>query len=306
MRRFRFVIASLAAGIALAVASAGHAQSSPDAPGSIDVGGVSRTYVVHIPTPLPAHPGLVLWFHGHGGTGAGQTRMAHLDGPADAAGFIVVSPDGIERSWNDGRSQTKGVDDVAFVKALIAEFSRRYAVDHRRIFATGFSNGAILTQYLGCALASQIAAIAPVSGYLPVDDVATCHPSRPISVLEIGGRADPIVPFDGGQIGYNGNDRGEVLSAPATIAFWAKNARCSAPVTTPIISTAPSDGTSVEQTVYGNCADGTTVELFSVRGAGHTWPGGPQYLPTRYIGPVSGQIDASAYIIGFFVDHPLK
>jgi polyhydroxybutyrate depolymerase len=307
MRRAPLILALLAAAVAFVFAvSLAHAQSSPDTPGSIDVGGVTRTYVAHLPSPLPAHPGLVLWFHGHGGTGAGQMRMAHLDGPADAAGFIVVSPDGIDRSWNDGRAQTQGADDVAFVKALIADFSRRYAIDHRRIFATGFSNGAILTQYLGCTLASQLAAIAPVSGYLPVDDLAACHPSRPISVLEIGGRADPIVPYDGGKIGYLGNDRGEVLSASATIAFWAKNAHCGAPMTTPIVSTVPPDGTSVEQTVYQDCVAGTTVKLFSVRGAGHTWPGGPQYLPARYIGAVSGQIDASAYIIDFFVDHPLK
>jgi polyhydroxybutyrate depolymerase len=134
----------------------------------------------------------------------------------------------------------------------------------------------------------------------------TCRPQRAISVLEIGGTADPIMPYDGGAIGFT-HRRSSVLSVDATIAFWARNDACAAnaPVTALPLQTSP-DGTSIQRTLYGGCRDGTAVVLYTVQGGGHTWPDGWAYLPKALIGPTSRQLDASATIVAFFLAHPMR
>jgi polyhydroxybutyrate depolymerase len=277
-----------------------------DTPGSLDVAGVKRTYVMNVPGQLGTAVPLVLAFHGHGGDGAGEARLTRLDDLSDRFGFIVVYPDGIDRAWNDGRPQNAGSDDIGFVSALVADLERRYPIDKKRIYATGFSNGGSFTQYLGCKLANQFAAIAPVSGYLPVVDVDGCKPSRPLPVLEIGGTSDPIMPYKGGDIYVGIFYRGAVLSAEDTAALWRANARCAAvPVSSALPPVVPADGTSITRSVYASCAAGTSVVLDTVVGGGHTWPDGPQYQPPSLIGLASNQLDASAAIVDFFFAHPM-
>jgi polyhydroxybutyrate depolymerase len=250
---------------------------------------------------------LVLAFHGHFGTGAGLEKLTHFDALSDKFGFIVVYPDGIAGSWNDGRPQDVGADDVGFVRSLIADLSRRYPIDRKRVYATGFSNGGSFAQYLGCNLADEIAAIAPVSGYLPRAVVDTCHPARPISVLQIGGTSDPVEPFGGGEVKIGYIDRGSVLSAQETVDVWKANATCSgAPAIVAVPPAPPLDGTSIVTTTYGGCTGGAGVQLDMVFGGGHTWPGGPQYLPATVIGPASAQLDASRAIVTFFLAHPMQ
>jgi polyhydroxybutyrate depolymerase len=166
----------------------------------------------------------------------------------------------------------------------------------------------MFSQYIGCTLADQIAAIAPVSGYMPTEDAAGCHPVRPISVLEIAGTADPIMPITGGEINLLGFNRGaEVLSAKQTILMWANHAKCKgssqfaalAPIAT-------NDGTSVTRTSYASCVNGTSVVLYTVIGGGHAWPGGRQYAPKLIIGRASRQLDASQTIVEFFLAHPMR
>jgi polyhydroxybutyrate depolymerase len=276
------------------------AQSS-DVPGSLSVGGISRTYVAHVPATLGASVPLVLSFHGHGSDGMQQARLTDFDALSDRDGFIVVYPDGIHRGWNDGRPQSAGADDIAFVRALIADFSRRYPIDRTRIYATGFSNGGTFTEYLGCVMTSTFAGLAPVSGSMPAADVGSCHPARPIPVLTIAGTGDPIMPYTGGEIRLLGVDRGTVISAAATAAFWASNDRCArTPRRTVLPPIAATDGTRVTQTSYSGCAPGTSVELDTIEGGGHAWPGGPQYAPKMFIGPASKQLDATKAIADFF------
>jgi polyhydroxybutyrate depolymerase len=304
LRRIR--LAAIAAVPALALGAC--AGKVNDAPGSIVVGGVTRTYVAHVPAKLGSSVPLVLSFHGHFGTGAGQAHLTNFGALSDKYGFIVVYPDGINRGWNDGREGKQGVDDIGLVKALITDFSRRYSIDPKRIYVNGFSNGAMFSQYVGCTLANQIAAIAPVSGYMPTEDAAACHPARPISVLEIGGTADPVVPYAGGEIKLLGFKRGAaVLSAKQTISMWTHNAKCKAP--SPIAALAPiatSDGTSITRATYASCVNGTSVVLYTVIGGGHAWPGGPQYAPRLIIGRASRQLDTSQTIVEFFLAHPMR
>lgn len=304
MRRF------FLAALALALACTAGASALADETRQIEVGGVTRSYLLHLPAGLPPHPALILAFHGGGGTARGMARLTGFDGVADAEGFIVAYPQGLQRHWNDGRATIKNkADDVGFIAALIAKLTAQYGADPARIYATGISNGAIFTNLLGCRLSGRLAAIAPVAGSLAADAAPACAPARPLSVLLMAGTADPIVPFNGGNVRSFGGlgEGGAVIGAPATARFWARADGCggfSAPQFPPPART--NDPTRLERLSATACPEGTAVQLIEIQGAGHVWPGGPQYLPRLIIGPGSWQIDASTAIANFFLAHPAR
>lgn len=281
-----------------------------DAKAHIRVDGIDRSYVVHAPrVPLPAggFP-VVLAFHGGGGTAESMVRLTRFDAIADARGLVIVYPDGVDRHWNDGRSTIRNkTDDVAFVRALLEEVGRNYPIDRGRVFATGISNGALFTHRLGCELAGAISAIAPVAGPMPADLAPHCRPSHAVSVLQIEGDADPIIPYGGGKVvDFGGRgEGGTVLSAPETVALWGRANGCAA-VPSPVEmlpQTADPDGTQVARTRFLGCGAGAQVVLLTILGGGHTWPGGPQYAPRFVVGQASDQLDASAAIIDFFLSN---
>ena len=65
---------------------------------------------------------------------------------------------------------------------------------------------------------------------------------------------------------------------------------------------APNDGMRVKVTSYAGCKDGRDVDLYTIEGGGHTWPGGP--ASGRRVGRVTRDIDATATIWAFFSGHP--
>lgn len=266
---------------------------------------MQRAYVLYVPEHRTARMPLLLVFHGGGGRGQGMVRLTNFNDLADRYGLIVVYPDGLRHQWNDGRLPFNNhADDVGFVSALIDRVAQQYPVDRKRVYAAGMSNGAMFSQRLGCELASRIAAIAPVSGNMPAWIAPDCRPARPISVIQINGTDDPLVPYNGGNV--ISPRMGKVLSAPDTVAFWAKVDGCKPhPATTPLALEAPPDGTSIDRSVYSGCRDGTGVAFYRVNGGGHTWPDGLQYLPRRIIGPASRQLDASETIVRFLLAHPM-
>lgn len=275
---------------------------------SLIVGGVTRTYVLHVPPHAPKSPALIVAFHGHLGSGANMEKLSGFDAPSDRKGFIVAYPDGLQRGWNDGRTGgSNTADDLGFATALVATLERQYGVDPERVYFTGFSNGATFSQYAACKMSTTVAAIAAVSGSMPVDDRPGCSPQRAISVLEIAGTDDPIMPYAGGEIELLGMARGAVLSFDATTQYWAQNAGCEAkPQVTALAPIAPADGTSVQRAAYQGCRDGSAVVAYTVKGAGHTWPGGEQYLPRALIGISSTQLDATQTIVDFLLSHVLS
>ena len=152
---------------------------------------------------------------------------------------------------------------------------------------------------LAARLAGQLAAIAPVAGPMPVPADATCHPRRPVSVLLIHGTADPIVPYDGGHV--NGRGRGgDVRSVAWTYRRWRAIDHCPGRPVTTWLPVRRSDGTKVSRTASPGCAAATSTVLYTVRGGGHTWPGGLQYLPVALVGRTTRQLDASQVILRFF------
>ncbi|MDQ7842789.1 MAG: PHB depolymerase family esterase [Armatimonadota bacterium] len=276
---------------------------------TIDIGGVRRTFLLYVPPALPAGRAVPLVFvlHGGGGTGRRMERFG-FNVLADRHGFLVVYPDAWERNWNDGRgdphirAQAEGIDDVGFIAALITRLSTEYPVDPRRVFSTGISNGGFMSQLLAARLSSRLAAIAPVAAGMAPAVAASLHPERPVSVLVINGTDDPLVPYEGGPVARN---RGETISTEEIIRKWAAANRCPGPPEVSALpETAPTDGTRVKRTAYTACAEQTAVVLYTIEGGGHTWPGGPQYLPRAIVGRVSREINATEVIWQFFAAHP--
>jgi polyhydroxybutyrate depolymerase len=268
------------------------AACRPPGSSTLQVNGVTRHFEEFVPTDTPGMP-LVIALHGRGSTGKQMERFTHLDDIAAREQFAVVYPDGIDHRWNDGRQPT-GIDDVAFIAHLIDDMAARHAIDRSRVFVTGMSNGAMMSYRLACDLSDRIVAIAPVAGDLPT---GPCKPVRPVSVLAINGTDDPLVPYAGGVAGRGGT----VLSSPDSTEFFARADGCTDTITRDEPDPAPDDGVRSHDRRY-RCPARLDVELVTLEGGGHTWPGGPQYLPKVLIGPTSRDFDASERIWEFFSD----
>lgn len=277
---------------------------------SLISGNLTRTYVVHL--PLNYEPGrpvpLVLMFHGGGGAGRIMHRLTGMNALADQQHFLVVYPDGWRRRWADGRGTTPpdraGIDDVAFISALIETLSAQFTLDPSRIYAAGISNGGFFSFRLGCLLSDKIAAIATVAATLPAN-LATNHPAkRPVPLLLVHGTADAIVPAAGGMMPLGAG--GHILSTTETAAFWARRNGCAGVPVTENLPMLVDDGTHVQRTTYTACAQNASVVFYNVINGGHTWPGGRQYAPVRAVGKTTRNLDATTLIWEFFKTHPLR
>lgn len=277
--------------------------------GALDIGGRIRTYELHIPNGLdPQKPvPLVFVLHGGGGHGSQMERFSGFSAVSDQEGFVACYPDGVDRNWYDGRvcnaskAHREKIDDAAFIDALIDAIARKRPIDEKRIYATGISNGGFFSTWLGAKLSKRFAAIAPVVGGMAPTLAADFNPERPVSVLMIMGTDDPFVPFDGGTIKHQ---RGETVSTRSAVQKWVAHDGCKEGPTEDLPDKDPDDGTRVQKTTYTGGKDGTEVVLLTVRGGGHTWPGGVQYLPEFMVGRVCRDIDANRVIWDFFAKHP--
>lgn len=276
--------------------------------------GRERSYHVYVPTSLPKDRPVPLLVALHGGFGSGRQFEANsgYDGLAEANGFIVVYPDGTEiggssvlargRVWNGGRccgpAVTARVDDVGFVSMLIDELEKQYDVDSSRVYATGHSNGAIMSYRLACELSEKIVAIGVQAGSLEVDG---CHPSQPVSLIHIHGTADRNIPIGGGTgAGLSGFDFQPPLDAVHTLA---RADAC------PKESATAESRASADVTVetWQPCRAGSAVELVKVKGASHAWMGHEGSRVGRTLtGAAYAKYDSSASIWTFLVSHPRR
>jgi polyhydroxybutyrate depolymerase len=259
--------------LSFVVYSGARASALPggDIAGALTLGGLDRTYQVHVPAGLDHPTGLVVNLHGAGMTGGGQAAATNYNAIADQHGFVVVYPDGIDLSWADGRGASipdrQGVDDVGFLGALIDRISRDYGIAPGRVYATGTSAGAFMASRLACERADIVSAVAPVAGTLGI--AFPCAPSRPVSVLQVHGTADQVVPFGGGtMLGRGGYS--DIVAAPAMAQRWRDVDACPG---------APVEDVSgpVYRFTAAGCAGGTEVVLVQIDGGGHTWPTGPGF-----------------------------
>jgi polyhydroxybutyrate depolymerase len=257
-------VAAVLFGLIQVCAAPAVALPGGDLSGAMLAGGVSRAYLVHVPSGLERPAGLVLNLHGAGMTGPEQAAATNYNAIADQYGFVVAYPDGIDLSWADGRGAStpdrQGVDDVGFLVSLIDRLAHDYGVDRGKVFVTGMSAGAFMAQRLACERADVVAAIAPVAGTLGV--ARPCAPSQPVSVFEVHGTADSVVPFNGGtMLGRGGYS--DIVAAPAMAQRWRELDGCPAPVEDVV--------GAVHRYTASGCANGTEVTFVQVDGGGHTW-----------------------------------
>jgi len=253
----------------------------------LSVDGLSRAYRLFTPPSLdrswPAP--LVLVMGGVGNTAQEMVTATEFDRMAAETGeFIVAYPEGVGETWNAGYcclgEAATGPDDVAFLAGVIDDVQATSKVDPARIFAVGFSAGAMMAHKLGCDLAGRIAGVGSVAGAMVLDE---CRPSQPVSVIEIHGTGDGLVPYEGGPTAG-----GATQPSPPTrevVQRWAELDACpTAPATT-------TEGVLTTVT-WSGCAAGTSVRLITIEGGGHTWFAPP-------FGPVNGAVDATKVIWEF-------
>jgi polyhydroxybutyrate depolymerase len=276
---------------------------------TINVGGLKRSYVVHLPQgfELKGSAPVVLALHGATMNGPMMAWFTDLNHKADESGFIVVYPDGTgKRSsyfWNGGKccgsAVKENVNDVAFIDALLDDLMQSYPVDAHRVYATGMSNGAIMVYRLAAELSHRIAAVAPVAGCLGTE-IGTL--GRPVSVLHFHGTKDEFVPFGGGR-GTKSITRIHFHSVDQSIKAWVKANGCDDSPKIEVLST-NGDELSVTRKTYGPGKHGTEVVLVVIDGGGHTWPG--KISPAKILGKSALNISANDLMWKFFEKHKLK
>lgn len=253
---------------------------------TVDVDGLSRAYRVFAPLsldrrgPVP----LVLMLHGVANSADSMVEATQFDRAADTGGFIVAYPEGVNQTWNAGYCclgrATTGPDDVAFLTRLIDDVQSQHRVDAARVYAVGVSAGGMMAYRLGCELSGHIAGVGAVAGAMILDE---CRPSRPVSVIEIHGTADQLVPYEGGHTA--GGATQDSPPTPAVVERWAELNRCPAPPAT------QTEG-PVTTSTWNGCAEGTAVKLVTIDGGGHTW-----FAPG--LGTANGAVDATGQIWEF-------
>ncbi len=243
---------------------------------SLNFGGIRREYLVHAPKSYRGAPTpMLVALHGGGGDADFQADDSKykLISKSEQAGFIAVFPNGYSHlpngvfaTWNAGTccgaAQKDNVDDVGFIREVIRRVERQVAIDPKRIFATGMSNGAMMDWRLACE-APEIRAIAPVEG--TDNTTGQCVPSHPVAVIEFHAADDPNVPFNGG-VGV-GPSQANYASVPATQAKWLALNHAEA-VTKRVLTVS---GAHCDLHLAGR--GGAPVELCVTDIGGHSWPG---------------------------------
>jgi polyhydroxybutyrate depolymerase len=267
--------------------------------GSIVSSGLSREFELYVPPsydrtrPTP----LVISMHGGAGWPAAQMEISGWNRMADEHGLIVVYPSGVAgrgpRAWH--MDEAGLATDVRFIADLLDTLQAAYAIDPMRIYADGLSNGGGMAFVLSCTMSNRIAAVGMVASaqLLPW---SWCTDQRPVPMIAVHGTADRITPYVGGRSWVAPKT---FPSMPTWAANWARRNRCG-PI--PIDSVVAADVTSRS---YADCADDAAVVLYTVRGGGHTWPGGGP-APEWFVGPTSTAIDATSLMWAFFREHRLR
>jgi poly(3-hydroxybutyrate) depolymerase len=195
--------------------------------------------------------------------------------------------------------------DMLYVGDLLDEANRTLCIDERRVYVSGYSNGAFMASAIACVYADRVAAVATVAG---IRDVPGCAPARPVPAVAFHGTADEWVSFTGG-LGPSVDALPEPdqqqtrdvaaptesgLSIPGVAAAWAARNGCGS---TPTESRITKD----VRVVRYDCAGGADVALYVVEGGGHTWPGSKfSRAIAQFVGPTTLSIDADALLWRFF------
>lgn len=294
MAGIRAALSITVVALCCASGSIANSQTVTNETRQVTVDGVEREFLVLAPgrSATSALP-LVFNFHGSGGSPQGQLANSDFERIVYEHGFVAVLPLGAytntrtSRSWN-ADLDPGGVNDVALVRAIIADVGRDYQIDATRIYSTGFSGGARMTSRLACELSDVLAAVAPVGG---IQFGAACDPARSIPVLTFHGKADRVNHYvpnaDSAPYWVNGVEE--------SIERWVDANGCAANM-----SRVEQISRTVAQRSWSDCADEVVVEAWIVEDFGHTWPGSPLVREPGRPGITNQDIDASDLIWQFF------
>ncbi len=303
-------LALCTSGSAASAASASPGCGTSAVPGShtltLKIAGHQRVVIVHVPSGYRSSTpvALVLNLHGSGSTAAAQEKFSGMDATSDEHTFLVAYPQGLIVSgtgfdWNvpgvplvgGSYPPSDAANDVKFLVDLVGDLESTYCVNHDEVYATGMSGGGRMTSQLACDASSVFAAVAPVAG---LRRATPCPTTRSVAVIAFHGIADPVDPYEGHGEAY------WTYSVPDAASLWASQDGCSA---TPNVT----KHKHYTYTGYSRCKGGADVELYSLKGEGHEWPGGPT-MPafiTSALGPQSNAVNADEVMWSFFMKHPL-
>lgn len=296
----------LALGLAALECGTLHAETRISGPGdyrfSLTQGSETRQYLVHVPPAWRPRQPLPLVFSLHGGAGnmnlQANDRYYGQITQSDRLGYVAVFPNGYSRlrsgklaTWNAGAccgaARDEGIDDVAFVRAIVQAVQAQTPIDASKVFAQGMSNGGMMAHRLACDAADVFTAVASVAG---TDNTTSCKPSRPVSVLHIHARDDERVLFEGGA-GQQRRAVTDFTSVPETLSRWVQRDACTGKPQ----RTLDVPGAYCE--AYTNCQGGSRVQLCVTETGGHSWPGGHKVLGGE---AGSTALSANDVIAGFF------
>lgn len=253
----------------------------------------SRQYFVHFPTGYTkdeSYP-LIMALHGGFGKAKDMEEYTGLSQKADEEGFMVVYPQGFLRSWNAGEccgaAHKRGIDDAGFLASLADSLAHNYAVDKKRVFATGLSNGGFMTFKLLCDQPETFRAIAPVEASMVTK---SCTPSQPGSIVQFHSYRDDYVPYQGG----SGEGPSDVYKPPvdSVLGVWADISGCNPQKVT--VGVKP----DYEKFAWKGCSSNTKIQLYVTNDGGHSWPGGTLTFPDS----PSKAVDATDVMWNFFKD----
>ncbi|MEL6344985.1 MAG: prolyl oligopeptidase family serine peptidase [Myxococcota bacterium] len=275
------------------------------------IDGFTHRFRLHVPPDLTADAPLVVQLHGGGSDGAAMEVVSTLSAQGDVQGYLTLTPEGWEvplngsQVWNAGACcgpTDQQPDHVHAVREMIGLAEEMGAcIDRTRVFATGHSNGGMMTYRLACEASDLFSAVAVSAGALVSEDLSgapvtvfTCAPERPVSILHVHGLEDGCVPFEGGTSEATGNT---TLPIDAVMARWRAINRCAAD--------ADESGDDVVQRRAWSCADDASVALITVEGLGHAWAGSPIYgNPERCGGATTDAVSTTQEAWRFFQAHP--
>ena len=260
--------------------------------GSFEFDGHTRGYAVFLPQNYQSYMPVVFNFHGLGGVN--QIHMNHtgMNNHADTSDFIVVYPQGINNNWNFGSViHPVYIDDIGFISALIDTLDAHYNIDMARIYCSGFSIGAGMTNRLAAELTHRIAAVAPIAGNM-IDIALTWNPIRPIPVLDMHGTADWILNYNGASNYWSVED---------SYNFWIQNSNCSLLADTILLPNLDTtDNSTVEKISWTDCSNNSSVVHYKIINGEHTWPGSA----LNQVGAITNRdINANVEIWNFFKNY---
>ena len=270
--------------------------------------GIKRKFAYHIPQNKKIDS-VVFVLHGGGGDIKKIRSLTKykFEALSDSYGYVLVYPQGYKNHFNDGRtglnydSFKKNIDDIGFFRYILNYLKNNKNLKIEKVYFTGISNGGLMSYRAACEM-DEVDKIAPVVATMPYELYNSCKRKKELSVMIIASTKDPLAPYQGGYISgpFGVKKLGKVVSAIESYNFWVFRNNCRGEeVINEYQDEYNKDIKLIKKLRY---CEKSKVYLYTLINAGHTWPGGTQYLPVWVVGKTASIFDASEEIISFFFD----